>query len=114
MEKIKCRVCGSLEDPARWVNKDRLVKKQLCFECDFWDEIIPEYNKGNHFVTEKNECYCIGNENSSDHFRGFDGAKVTITFNDGKVVNSTNLWYRGIVPKQFQDTLKPNAKLEWK
>lgn len=43
MEKFKCRMCGSLEDSSRWVNGDKLIKKQLCYACNFWDEIVPSY-----------------------------------------------------------------------
>ena len=114
MEKIKCKMCGSLEDSSRWINGKTLKKKQLCHNCNFWDEIVPSYNKGQHFVDQKNNCYYIGNENSKDSFRGFDGAKTTITFNNGRVVNSTNLWFRGEVPEHFRKLLPQNAKLEWK
>ena len=115
MEKFKCRMCGSLEDTTRWTNGPKLEEKQLCFSCNFWDEIVPSYNKGEHFVDQNNGCYVIGNENpKATYFRGFGGAKTTITFNDGRIVKSTNLWFRGDVPEHFKTLLPPNAQLEWK
>ena len=114
MKHFTCKVCGSLEDSTRWINGNTLVKKQLCQTCNFWDEIVPSYNKGQHFVDQNNGCYFIGNENSKDYFRGFGGAKTTITFNDGRIVKSTNLWFRGDVPQHFRSLLPINAKLEWK
>ena len=115
MEKFNCKLCGALEDPAHWTNGETLEEKHLCFTCNFWDEIVPSYNKGEHFVAQDNVCYYIGDENSKEtYFRGFGGAKTTITFNDGRIVKSTNLWCRGDVPPHFRSLLPINAKLEWK
>ena len=65
-------------------------------------------------ITDDYWHYIIGDEDSTSHFRGFGGAKVTITFKDGTIVNSTNLWCQGQIDPELQYLFKPNAILQWK
>ena len=65
-------------------------------------------------ITDDYYHYIIGDEHSTSHFRGFGGAKVTITFKDDTVVHSTNLWCQGQIDPELQYLFKPNAKIEWK
>jgi len=112
MKQIICKLCGALETPHRYVNSTNLIEKQLCFSCNFWDEKIPLYNNKDRFVAD-GIMYYIGPEDSKDYFRGFGGAHAVITFMDGSVVHTTNLWCTGDVPAHFKDVLKDNAKLTW-
>lgn len=102
---MKCKCCGK-ETPSG----------DKCFTCEFWEDMLKRDQAEDshlHFVAE-GAHYCIGDEDSTSYFRGFDGAKVTITFNDGTVVKSSNLWYQGEIPENFRDKFPDTAKIEWK
>lgn len=87
--------------------------KDVCFSCELWEKRKSDYSKPNVFIAD-NALYTIGNEDSTDPFRGFDGAKVEITFLDGRsTVVSTNLWCGGDVPEVFRDFYKNNATIKW-
>lgn len=112
-----CKICGK-EIHYRYSSKieAELKAKGVCDTCDFWLE-------KQAFHTPENEhkwCvadgihYIVGNENSKDYFRGFGGSHVRIHFNDGTVVDSTNLWCQGDIPEGYwRDHMPDNATLEW-
>lgn len=119
--KITCSVCGK-EQPLHFyadINA-QLVEHQMCFNCNFWRKKLELMKKDfpNHkrFLAG-DTVYCIASENTSGHFRGFSGARVRVTFPDGVVVYSTNLWCNGEPGREVPERLemfKPyEAKLEW-
>ncbi len=110
----KCKECGKREDKDRVKSEaEKLEKHQLCFKCNFWREKVTKKDKprvtrinGNH--------YAIGQEEYSSwaEFRGFGGRKFVILFNDGRKVETTNLWHQGTIPEHFKERLPDNAKFE--
>ena len=42
--------------------------------------------------------------------KGFGGSKYTIHFNDGRTVETCNLWYQGEIPERFKAWLPDNAR----
>lgn len=121
INKITCSVCGK-EQPLHfyaYVNV-QLVEHQMCHGCNFWREKLELMKKDfpNHKRFLANgTVYYIDDENSSDSFRGFGGARVRVTFPDGVVVYSINLWCNGQPGRELPERLelfKPyEAKLEW-
>ena len=108
---IICLECGKKEK-LRWneETKQTLIKRNLCFNCNFWMERIHRINHRNS-VRIKNNHYWIENENaSSDTFRGFGGQRFIIKFNNGRLVITTNLWSQGEIPERFRDRLPNNAE----
>ena len=87
----------------------------LCFECNFWSRHHNNdvKDKDHRCVIANGSHYIIGDEDSKDSFRGFDGAKVSIEFFDGTVIVSTNFWYQGDIPERFRDIMPDNAEIEW-
>lgn len=86
------------------------------FTTRFWKERAEEdakYPPHTAVITDNYEHYVIDDEDSKDPFRGFGGAKVTITFKDGTVIHSTNLWYQGEIDNEFRYLFTPNARIEW-
>lgn len=99
MEKVVCPVCGKLAVP-HYMGGECSSK---CFIKRFWMETLDE-----KAIIINGKCYHVGNENSTSCFRGFGGAKYKIQLNNGKIIETTNLWSNGIIPKEFA---KPdNAK----
>ena len=116
---MKCKVCGKEENPEHWTCRDSLIEKRLCFSCNFWQEKY-EYDQlhpGKGVVIDGTHYY-IEDENSKSYFRGFGGAKFVIQFNNGEVVETTNLWCQGEIPAIWQEKFPDNAKFlpkkEWK
>jgi hypothetical protein len=99
-----CELCGEKEQGSYHPDIGK-----LCFSCWFWTEKIKDKNKP-QTVIAKGEMYWIGNEQYTGSFRGFDGRKFIIEFNDGDIVTTTNLWFNGKIPERFREELKDNAK----
>lgn len=74
---------------------------------DFWEEKIANKNNQNQVVYNHN-VYYIGDGKGLS--KGFDGDTFEITFNDGRIVITDDLWYNGELPKEFWDKLPDNAK----
>lgn len=119
MEKIICSVCGK-EEELCYTNNSELVEPQMCHTCNFWREKLElmkrDFPRHKRFLAD-DTVYFIDAENSNDSFRGYGGARVRVTFPDGAVVYSTNLWCNGEPGREFPERLemfKPyEAKLEW-
>jgi hypothetical protein len=82
---------------------------QNCFDCSFWLEKItmPEEDE-NRRVIVAGQHYMVGANTSGP--RGFGGSKYTIHFNDGRTVETCNLWYQGEIPEKFRAWLPDNAR----
>src|SRR5690349_2038977 len=99
-----CRVCN---EPIEYYRTE-----DVCFECDYWTEIIRLKNRRN-VVIANGRCYNIGSEKSQSEFRGFDGYQFTIRFLNRwfrPAVKTTNLWANGEIPGRFRARLPDNAE----
>lgn len=106
----KCRICGKEHENKRWGVPHEDLCSNDCFTQNFWLEIIDEAKKDKYLhPVMDGTCYCICDENSKSSFRGFDGALFYITFNDGHMIATTNLWSNGPVDSRFKDRLPNNA-----
>jgi len=108
--KYKCKECGKkvLEKDLHYMDNDRLIKEKLCFTCDFWMKKVKTIKDPN-WVRVNNESYYIGDETEKG-FRGFDSRKFIIKFNNGKIIETTNLWHQGEIPQHFRKRLFNNAE----
>ena len=109
---IECVKCGREEHPYHYINAKDMVRRCMCFGCNLWTERLALRNNSN-FVVANGSMYTIGDENAKGYFRGFGGHPVTINFNDGRVVKSTNLWHGGSIPPEFKNEYPNNATLVW-
>jgi hypothetical protein len=89
----------------------RLLVPSREFMKSFWDEKIawkddPETIRVNH-------ChYRIGPEDPNFYSRGFGGAKFVFERLDtGERIVSTNVWYQGEIPTDYDDILPDNARV---
>lgn len=108
---ITCLECGKKEK-LRWDEKmkDKLIKRQLCFDCYFWIKYVDKVDHP-YCVRVDGSHYYIGIEHPGHSaFQGFGGKKFIIKFNDGRKIVSTNLWHQGEIPSRFRDRLPDNAK----
>lgn len=114
-----CVECDKSEK-ARYMNptKSQMIERQLCFGCNFWTEKL-EIRDDSNTVRVKGVHYIIGPEKlKNEHklspymrnaVRGHGGAKFMVYFNDGRIVETNNLWCQGDIPDGFRDRLPDNA-----
>ena len=111
-EIITCRLCHE-QDKNSFCQptKAEMKLRQLCFNCNFWTNIINEDKEHPEIVVivDKNH-YQIAPEQTPKKWRGFGGHLWNIVFNDGRTVKTTNLWHQGDIPEYFQSQLPDNAK----
>ena len=117
MAKYICCKCGEVVDTSEYWEDvaQEMEGRQFCHSCNFWQNHIENDATVNKdvFVIADGVHYIIGDENSTDYFRGFGGAKVTINFKDGRVVKSSNLWCQGNIPERFRNEMPDNAEIVW-
>jgi hypothetical protein len=109
---ITCQVCGE-QQQAHYTGetRDRMVERQLCFPCLFWQGYVETKDDPTHFVADGHH-YVIMEEDGSPAFRGYGGSKWLIKFNDGREVVTTNLWHQGAVPILWREQLPDSAVLK--
>ena len=115
---MKCKICGE-EFNSSYYYKDTekaMNEHQMCFGCNFWREKIEQdAQQPPHKVAIIDGVhYYIDDENVVSKFRGFDGNKFEIHFNDGTKVTTTNLWCQGDIPPEWRQHFPDNAKFNWK
>ena len=79
-------------------------KGWTCFTCEFWGGVAADRAT----VVVDGAAYSIGPEN--EQFKGFGGRAFRVKYRNGKVRETSNLWYRGEVPPSHRAVLKDNAK----
>jgi len=80
-----------------------------CFTCAFWNEQLTHSNDKS--VRVNGVHYRIGMETSDrNSFKGFGGSLFKIQFDDGRYVETCNLWCQGKIPDAFRDELPNNAR----
>lgn len=88
------------------------------FLHDFWDEKL---NLDSHhlqiIVNRAHYCLILGNDRnpvqaewSDGTVAGFGGRRFDIEFFDGRKISTNNLWYQGVIPTDYDETLPDNAK----
>lgn len=110
--RFHCLKCNALDDQSRTMCK----LDGFCFTCRFWQEKV-EWNSGSdrqrkpeNLARIAGRHYVIHPDTGKMSWRGFGGQKFKIKFHDGRIVETTNLWHQGEIPKNFRDELPDNAE----
>ena len=111
---MNCTNCGKLQESGYKSSIGALmISKDLCFHCAFWTERVALDQNNPDAVVAAGKHYIIGPEQPSyQGGRGFGGSHFRIFFQDGRVVDSTNLWMQGTIPESFRALMPDNARLE--
>lgn len=83
-----------------------------CFSCTHWRRRASEAASPRSVVVD-HVAYWIEDDlpARTPGFRGFGGARFSIRFDDGRCVETRNLWCQGSIPERFHDRLPNNAIL---
>lgn len=80
---------------------------------NFWLEICKKYQTDTNQLIIDSKAYYIGDENTSNVMRGFDGQlffiKITTDYSE-QIIKTTNLWYQGELPEAWKKLMPDNAK----
>ncbi len=99
---MKCIICGKELKKSAYTNA--VLCSRDCFDVNFWNENIDDTA-----IIINGECYHDGGRKPSDYrgFLGHSGRYFKIQMNDGRIIETNNLWYNGEVPKERE--VKDNA-----
>ena len=103
----KCVICGKEIERSQYTNK--VICSSECYEVDFWNDMLLIKDDPNT-VRIDGTHYIIGYEKQDGGFRGFCGRKFKIEFFDGRIIDTTNLWYQGEIKEGYKELLPDNAK----
>lgn len=110
--ELTCSYCGKNDNP-KYFESDKEISSVMrvnhaCFTCAYW--LAAALKKDDPCsVRVKGVQYWVGDEKSICE-RGFGGSYHKIRFADGRVVETTNLWYNGEVPSFMKGALQDNAE----
>lgn len=105
-----CVVCGQLIE-SHYYGREELVAKNMCFGCNIWDKRIHELGQPNKMIVNGN-FYTLAESNSTSPFKGFGGHRfLFLRLDNGEIVECSNVWSGGKVPKIWRDRFPDNAKI---
>jgi len=108
-----CHECGRPIWMA-YSNDTEMERTRECFSCHLWLGKIRTPEAGRIIYAGqdgKPMTGVLGNKKTPGRWNGCYGDWFTVTFNDGRVVETCDLWCGGIVPERFRGRLPVNATL---
>jgi hypothetical protein len=98
--------CSSLaEAEEHWADH---VEKRVDFWADHLDGYISDPSK--HIVVKDQKYTVCPDSRSPGWGDGHSGSQFRIKLASGEVITTRNLWYNGVIPKFYRNTMKPNAE----
>lgn len=113
-ERILCVECGRYDSHKFWALHP---SNKYCNSCSFW---MYHYEQDN--LDSKFQALIIGNKhysydrlqpikNTHSKYLGHGGARYKIQLLDtGKIIETNDLWYQGVIPDRFISLFKVNAR----
>lgn len=114
-ETIICTHCGKEQE--LFFNESlskQLKDREICHSCKYWFDIIDAYQKDDYKVAVVNGAVfaVCPRKDTNTKYNGFGGREFKIRFNDGKVIETNNLWNGSKIPENFASKLPNNAVFE--
>ena len=109
----KCIICATEFTYDHTDRNDLLYPdNNSCRTCQHWYDLW-QLKDNEQVVRVDNHHYMISDEKvSNKRFKGFGGQVFKIQFDDGRVVETDNLWSQGEIPKHWQEFgLVSNARM---
>jgi hypothetical protein len=83
-----------------------------CFSWEFWNERLAKHRDNARSIIADGNAYMLGTATAPGRWNGYGGSWFTVRFQDGRVVETCDLWDQGIIPSEFREQLSDNATLE--
>jgi hypothetical protein len=118
---VICQACG-MHDECRWseaINAS-MISKRLCYSCMFWDgQLERQANNDQTLLVAGGVLYgyvVLDRHAASYHqllaILGAEEKWHEIVFNDGRVVQTTNLIRHATIPTAWRGKLRNNATIK--
>jgi hypothetical protein len=80
----------------------------------FWADVLSAHQSHpeSRFV-DGGGSFLIGPGNAPENLRGYGGRLVEVTFPDGRVVVTNNLWSNGSIPEDKLPLFTNHATIRW-
>ena len=102
-----CEICGKNFENEVYIGRFKRCCSSECFYKKFWNDI--EEEKDEHIFID-GTCYSIANEPIYGNL-GYGGSKFKIKmFDDGRIIETNNLWRQGDVPEEYRSRLPNTAE----
>lgn len=114
---MRCSECGQRELGEYLAEvRARLLLHVMCLRCDHWREragwLVAGHNPdGNAVLVAGGRFYTVCPDARDRGFKGFGGRPWVVTWPDGRVVRTRNLWCGGVVPSLWRGRLPDTAVL---
>ena len=111
---MKCFVCHNEIAESLFNDNVPPMCSNECHRINFWNEKAEKYAKNengysNRVVIVNGGHYTYHDEVPNAYFKGFGGRQFKVKFNDGRVIQTKNMWFQGDIPEEFRDRLSDNA-----
>lgn len=98
----KCVICGKEVETSLFYGA--ILCSHECFIENFWNECLDE-----DAIIVDGVCYHDGGrKDTNTKWLGFGGREWKIQMNDGRIIETNNLWHNGKVPPERK--VEDNAK----
>lgn len=90
---------------------DLLIALGLCFFCNGWLERLRGPREPNKFVAA-GVWYSIGEKfraSAPSHCKGYGGQRFRVEMQDGRIIETDNLWHGGEIPSHLRDLFPDSA-----
>lgn len=107
-----CAKCGKMYD-TKYIEptKSEMLAANHCFYCNFWSAHAKQKNhpqvarvRGTHYWVNKSKP--VGYQGSMGH----GGRKFKVRWNDGREMESNDVWCQGDIPDVWREELPDNAE----
>ena len=101
-----CSKCGQPTPNINYVHRKRLDELQLCFSCNYKAQ-----RRAVHAVVDSQFfSFRAGvRTDVSSHCLGFGGRRYKFRMNDGRELESNDVWTAGTIPPEWRDDMPDNA-----
>lgn len=79
------------------------------FKTMFWDDKVKNFRNNQRVAIVNGWHFTACLEDETGELRGYGGKKFVIQFNDGRTIETTNLWCQGVIPQEYRHILSDNA-----
>lgn len=105
-----CCECGRLYSTHYVDNiRKKLKEQKVCHTCNFWREYVEKKDAPQIARINGTHYWSNPKTESKSQFLGFGGRLTHIRWNDGREVETNDLWYQGAIPDRFRERLPDNA-----
>lgn len=104
-----CQICGDYVE-TNYSHGSELVKRGICFLCNFWYEIEKTLNDPRRFIIDGESYWRKDDAPAGTSFVGYGGHEFHIQrIGSNEIITTKNLWHQGVISEAFKTRIPNNA-----